>query len=204
MQPPPGFRLVAILRGITPAEAPAIAAALLEAGIREVEVPLNSPDPFSSIGLIREVLPDDCRVGAGTVLDVAQVDACGAAGGTLIVSPNLNPTVVARALELGLEPIPGVATPTEAFAALAAGARSIKAFPGETIGPAGLKAWKAVLPPEAAVLAVGGVAVDNLDAWRSAGAAGVGIGGGLYRPGDDADQVRRRAIALVTAAGGLQ
>lgn len=199
------FRLIAILRGITPEEAPAVARALYEEGVREIEVPTNSPEPFASIRLIREAVPADCLVGAGTVLQPEQVDACHRAGGTLVVAPNFNPAVVSRALELGMTPVPGVATPTEAFMAISAGARTIKAFPGETIRPEGVKAWRAVLPRDIDVIAVGGVGAENLAEWRAAGASGGGIGGWLYRPGRTVPQVSERARALMRSllhAGG--
>lgn len=181
--------LIAILRGITPAEAPQIGAALHQAGFRAIEVPLNSPDPFGSIRALRAALPRDCAVGAGTVLSVDDVHRAVQAGADIIVSPNTNPEVIAATVAAGLRSYPGAATPTEAFAGYAAGARSIKLFPSSTIGIVGMKALASVLPAEVELLPVGGVEVDNLAGWLGAGAGGAGIGSSLYRPGRSAEQV---------------
>lgn len=190
--------LVAILRGITPAEAVPVGQALVDAGWSLIEVPLNSPQPFDSITALAQAFPQ-ALVGAGTVLDADQVRAVAAAGGQLIVAPNTDVEVVFEAQRLGLVCLPGVATPTEAFAALAAGAQGLKLFPAEQFSPAVLKAWRAVLPAGTAVLPVGGITPENLAGWRAAGAAGAGIGSALYKPGmavaDVAAQARRFAQA---------
>lgn len=191
--------LVAILRGIQPGEAVAIGEALFAAGIRVLEVPLNSPDPFASIAALAKSANGRFLVGAGTVLKPEQVDLLHAAGGTLCVSPDSNPEVIARALRLGLLPLPGVFTPTEAFAAIRAGATYLKLFPAEAASPAVLKAWRAVLPGIVHVLPVGGVSVDNMRAWLDAGAAGFGIGSSLFKAGDKPKDVAEKATALVAA-----
>lgn len=191
--------LVAILRGLTPDEAMPVGEALVAAGIALIEVPLNSPQPLDSIARLAAGLGDRAVVGAGTVIDPRSVDAVEAAGGALIVSPNADPAVIARAATAGLIAVPGIATPTEAFAALAAGAAALKLFPAEASSPAALKAMRAVLPPGTPVLPVGGVAVDGMSAWVKAGAAGFGIGSALYRPGLSAAQVGDNARAFVAA-----
>jgi len=191
--------LIAILRGVRPDELPAIAEALIAAGIRAIEVPLNSPQPLESIGWLARTHGDHALIGAGTVLDVREVDAIADAGARLMVAPNFNAEVLARARVRGLVSLPGVATPTEGFAALAAGASGLKLFPAEMLGPAVLKAWRAVFPKDAALYPVGGVGVDNLPAYRQAGASGAGLGSSLYSPGAPVDLVRRRAQALVAA-----
>ncbi|MCM5569834.1 2-dehydro-3-deoxy-6-phosphogalactonate aldolase [Burkholderiaceae bacterium FT117] len=190
--------LVAILRGLTPAEAPAIGDALREAGFRLIEVPLNSPEPLASIRLLAERLPD-CVVGAGTVLRAAEVRAVREAGGGLIVSPNFDPEVVEESVALELPSVPGVATPSEAFAAIKAGAAALKAFPAEGIPPEVLKAWRAVIPASVPILPVGGIVPEKLAAYRVAGASGFGLGSALYRPGDDARAVGERARRFVAA-----
>jgi len=190
--------LLAILRGITPAEAVPVGQALVDAGWSLIEVPLNSPQPLDSIAALAQAFPQ-ALVGAGTVLDADQVRAVAAAGGQLIVAPNTDVEVIFEAQRLGLVCLPGVATPTEAFAALAAGAQGLKLFPAEQFSPAVLKAWRAVLPAGTAVLPVGGITPENLAGWRAAGAAGAGIGSALYKPGmavaDVAAQARRFAGA---------
>ncbi len=190
--------LLAILRGITPAEAVPVGRALVDAGWSLIEVPLNSPQPLDSIAALAQAFPQ-ALVGAGTVLDADQVRAVAAAGGQLIVAPNTDVEVLFEAQRLGLVCLPGVATPTEAFAALAAGAQGLKLFPAEQFSPAVLKAWRAVLPAGTAVLPVGGITPENLAGWRAAGAAGAGIGSALYKPGmavaDVAAQARRFAQA---------
>ncbi|MGA8095497.1 MAG: 2-dehydro-3-deoxy-6-phosphogalactonate aldolase [Steroidobacteraceae bacterium] len=191
--------LVAILRGIRPEEVHEVGAALYEAGIRAIEVPLNSPSPLASVARLAEKFGDRCLCGAGTVLRASDVDAVHAAGGRLIVTPNTMPAVIQRAVELGLSVMPGFATATEAFAALDAGASLLKLFPAASYGPAHLQALRDVLPPAVAVFAVGGVGAANLAPWRQAGCAGLGVGGDLYRPGHSADEVHRRALALVAA-----
>ncbi len=191
--------LVAILRGVGPQEAPDIAEALLEENFEFIEVPLNSPEPLKSIAAVRRMAPARVFVGAGTVLTPAEVEAVAGAGGDLIVTPNTNPEVIARAKALGLLCLPGAATPSEAFAALAAGADAVKAFPAEMIAPAAIKAWRAVLPPATAILPVGGVTPQTMAPYVEAGAAGFGLGSALYRPGDEATTTRAKAAAFRTA-----
>ena len=191
--------LVAILRGLTPDEAPAIGDALVDAGFTLIEVPLNSPDPLRSIAILADRLAGRALVGAGTVLTTAQVEAVGAAGGTLVVSPNTDPAVIRATVAAGLIALPGYQTPTEAFTALAAGATALKLFPADVATPNALKAHLAVLPAGTRVLAVGGVAPDSLAGWRQAGADGFGLGSNLYRPGKASDAVGRDAGAFVAA-----
>jgi 2-dehydro-3-deoxyphosphogalactonate aldolase len=191
--------LIAILRGIVPEEAVDIAAVLMEAGIDRIEVPLNSPDPFASIRAMARAHGDRALIGAGTVLTEAEVDRVAEAGGRLIVSPNCDPAVIRRTKALGLQSFPGVLTPTECFAALAAGADGIKIFPAFLMGQEGLKAIRAVLPPMTAIYMVGGVGPDSFAAWRRAGATGFGLGTSLFRPGDRAEDVAPRAAAMVAA-----
>ncbi len=193
--------LVAILRGLTPAEAPDIGQALTTAGFAMLEVPLNSPDPLRSIGLLAEQHPG-AIVGAGTVLSAAQVREVHAAGGRLIVAPHYNEDVVREAVRLGMVCLPGILTPTEAFAALAAGAHGLKLFPAEMASPAVARAMLAVLPSGTSLLPVGGVSTDNLATWRAAGAAGCGIGSALYKPGKSAAAVQRDAAAFAAAWHG--
>jgi len=193
--------LVAILRGLTPAEAPAIGDAIVEAGFSLLEVPLNSPQPQDSIALLRQRFPK-ALVGAGTVLSAAQVREVHAAGGELIVAPNFDAEVIAEAARLGLVSLPGVMTPTEAFGALAAGATGLKLFPAELASPSVVKALLAVLPRGTPLMPVGGIAPDNMAAWRSAGAAGFGIGSALYKPGKSAAAVAEDARRFVDAFKG--
>ena len=195
IQPP----LVAILRGLTPAEAPAVGRLLFAAGFRLLEVPLNRPGALECILDVAAIAPADALVGGGTVLTPDDVDAVHASGGRLIVSPNCDPTVIRRAVELGMLCAPGVATPTEAFAALKAGAHALKIFPAEVVGPAGLKAMRSVLPPEVPVWPVGGVAPGNMAAYVAAGASGFGIGGQLYQPGMDLRELELRAAEFMAA-----
>lgn len=190
--------LVAILRGLPPAEATAIGEGLREAGFRLIEVPLNSPDPLASIRLLAARLAD-CVVGAGTVLEAAEVRAVHEAGGSLIVSPNFDPEVVQQAAALGIPAVPGIATPSEAFAALKAGAAALKLFPAEGVPPEALRAWRAVVPASVAILPVGGITPEKMAVWRAAGASGFGLGSALYRPGDDAGIVGERARRFVAA-----
>lgn len=193
--------LVAILRGISPAEAQPVGDALVASGWRLIEVPLNSPDPLASIAALAAACPQ-AVVGAGTVLHPAQVALVHAAGGRLIVAPNFNPEVVREAVRLGMACLPGVFTATEAFAALDAGATGLKLFPAELIPPAGVKALRAVLPRDTLVLPVGGVTPDNMAAYRTAGADGFGIGSALYKPGATAAQVERSAQDFLAAWAG--
>ena len=190
--------LIAILRGLTPAEAPAIGQALVSSGFALIEVPLNSPAPLQSIAVLTQQFPQTL-IGAGTVLKVQQVQEVHAAGGRLIVSPNFNPAVVEQALALGMVVLPGVATPTEAFGALHAGAHGLKLFPAEMITPATVKALRAVLPQAAALLPVGGITPSNMAGYLAAGASGFGLGSALYAPGRSAEQVQTQALAFVQA-----
>ncbi|TMV04204.1 2-dehydro-3-deoxy-6-phosphogalactonate aldolase [Ruegeria sediminis] len=189
--------IVAILRGVTPDDAVPIADALIQAGIDKIEVPLNSPDPYASIARMVETFGAEALIGAGTVLTTDEVLRVADAGGRLVVSPDTNPAVIASTKEAGLISYPGAMTPTECFAALAAGADGLKLFPGNLVGPDGLKAIRVVLPPEVQVLAVGGASPENFADWIAAGANGFGIGGALYRPGDDAATVASRAGLIV-------
>jgi 2-dehydro-3-deoxyphosphogalactonate aldolase len=189
--------LVAILRGITPDDAVAVAEAVFAAGFDAVEVPYNSPDPLESIRRIRAAGPADRRVGAGTVLTPDDVRRAADAGASLIVSPNTRADVVTETVRLGLESYPGAATPTEAFAALDAGAHAIKLFPSSAVGIDGMRAWASVLPSGTELVPVGGVDAANLADWARAGAAGAGIGTSLYRPRDTPELVGERAGELV-------
>ncbi len=191
--------LVAILRGIRPDEAEPICDALAAAGLRVVEVPLNSPDPFSSIACLARRFGGTMLVGAGTVMRAADVDRVADAGGRLIVTPHADPAIVRAAKARGLLAVPGFFTPAEAFSLLDAGADALKLFPAEGGSPAMLRALRAVLPPGMMVLPVGGIDATNLAAWRAAGAAGFGIGSALYKPGDTAATVAAKAGALTAA-----
>jgi 2-dehydro-3-deoxyphosphogalactonate aldolase len=191
--------LVAILRGLQPHEAEGIGRALYDAGFRVIEVPLNSPDPLRSIRLLREALPADALIGAGTVLRPEACADIAAAGGQLVVMPHSDAAVIRAAKAADLACAPGVATPTEAFAALAAGADVLKMFPAEALGPVGLKAWRAVLTPPVAIVPVGGITPDTVAPYVTAGASGLGLGSALYRPGDSAQQVTQQAEAFVRA-----
>jgi 2-dehydro-3-deoxyphosphogalactonate aldolase len=188
--------LIAILRGLTPAEAPAIGQVLVDSGFAIIEVPLNSPEPLKSIAALTQQFPQTL-IGAGTVLNAQQVKDVHAAGGRLVVAPNFNPAVVAQALALNMVVLPGVATPTEAFAALDAGAHGLKLFPAEMISPATVKALRAVLPKDAALMPVGGITPDNMAVYRAAGATGFGLGSALYAPGRSAELVHEKANAFV-------
>jgi 2-dehydro-3-deoxyphosphogalactonate aldolase len=190
--------LVAILRGLTPAEAPIIGDALVEIGFQLLEVRLNSPQPLESIALLQARFPQ-ALVGAGTVLRAQDVREVAAVGGELIVAPNFNLEVVAEATRLRLASLPSVMTPTEAFGALAAGATGLKLFPAEMASPSVVKALLAVLPPGTKLIPVGGISAGNIPAWRAAGGAGFGLGSSLFRPGDDVPTVQRKASALVAA-----
>ena len=191
--------LVAILRGIQPEEVVAVAEALVEAGVRIIEVPLNSPDPLDSIERLCAAFGDTALCGAGTVLEPRSVDAVAERGGRLVVTPNVDARVIRRAVELGMAVVPGFITPSEAFAALEAGAQALKLFPAASLGPGHLRAIREVLPATVPVFAVGGVGAANLAEWMQAGAAGAGVGGEVYRPGFSAAETGRRATALVQA-----
>lgn len=190
--------LIAILRGLTPTEAPAVGEALVSSGFTLIEVPLNSPQPLQSIAALTQLFPN-VLIGAGTVLHAQQVKEVHAAGGRLVVAPNFNPAVVAQALALNMVVLPGVATPSEAFAALDAGAHGLKLFPAEMISPPTVKALRAVLPAQAALMPVGGITPDNMAAYLAAGATGFGLGSALYAPGRSAEQVREKALVFVRA-----
>jgi 2-dehydro-3-deoxyphosphogalactonate aldolase len=191
--------LVAILRGIEPARAVDTTAVLYAAGIRVIEVPLNSPDPFASIAALAAAHGSDCLIGAGTVLDLEAVRRTYAAGGRLIVAPNCDPQVIHGALQMGMQVMPGIATATEAFSAIRAGATQLKLFPAVTYGPRHLQALSAVLPPAVQVFPVGGVGAADIPAWLAAGAAGFGFGSELFRPEYDLAEIERRARQLAQA-----
>jgi len=190
--------VIAILRGVRPDEVLDVARALVAGGVAVIEVPLNSPQPFDSLArLAREAGALGVRVGAGTVLNAGDVDRAAAAGATLVLAPNLDAAVVQRTVQRGLFSMPGVATPSEGFAALAAGAHGLKLFPGEMLGAPVMKAWRAVFAPGTSFYAVGGVGEHNIAAYRAAGARGVGVGSALYAPGVTLTELTRRARVLV-------
>ncbi len=191
--------LLAILRGLPAQDAPAIGTALVEAGITQIEVPLNAPDALDAIHALIAALGDAALIGAGTVMTPSEVDAVAEAGGQIIVSPNCDPAVIARTKARGLQNWPGVFTPTEAFTALRAGADGLKLFPASMAGPGGLKALRTVLPPGTQVYAVGGTGPDTFKTWIEASADGFGIGSALYAPGLPAAEVATRAQKVVTA-----
>ena len=191
--------LIAILRGLRPEEAASIGGVLYQAGFRVIEVPLNSPLPYDSIRILRATLPADCLIGAGTVLTPEQVGLVKEAGGQVIVMPHSDPKVLRAAKAAGLYLSPGVATPTEAFAALAEGADVLKLFPAEQMGPAVVKAFLAVLPAGTALIPVGGITPDNMQVFIDAGVSGFGLGSGLFKPGMSAAEVAERADAYMSA-----
>ena len=194
--------LIAILRGVEPEEVEAIGEALVDAGIRIIEVPLNSPRPLDSIGRLARRLEKRALVGAGTVLRAAEVAEVAAAGGGIVVSPDTNPEVIGAAVQAGLVSAPGYFTPSEAFAALQAGAHALKLFPAEAAPPAVVKAQRAVLPRAVPLIVVGGISPDRIPAYRAAGADGFGLGSALYAPGRSAGEVGARAAAFVAAMAG--
>jgi 2-dehydro-3-deoxyphosphogalactonate aldolase len=191
--------LVAILRGLAPGDAPAIGAALVDAGIRALEVPLNSPRPFESIRRLSASLPDDVALGAGTVLTEDDVARAAEAGAMFIVAPNFDPAVVRATKRAALVSMPGVATPSEAFAALACGADILKLFPAEQMPPAIVKAWRAVMPAGTRLFPVGGISAENVADYLEAGADGFGIGSAIYRPGASAEAVGAAARRFIAA-----
>lgn len=195
--------VVAIVRGVRPHEVLAHASALYDAGVRGIEVPLNSPDPLQSVRLLADAFGARMVVGAGTVLKADQVEGVAGAGGRIIVSPNTEPSVIARAVALGLDPAPGFATATEAFTAIDAGARHLKLFPAATYGPDHLRQLKAVLPTDIVVWAVGGVGPSNMAEWWAAGARAFGLGGELYRAGQSVAETAGKAAQVMAAIHAL-
>jgi 2-dehydro-3-deoxyphosphogalactonate aldolase len=191
--------LVAILRGLTPAEAEATARTLYDRGFRLIEVPLNSPQPFDSIAAIRKLLPSDALVGAGTVMTAEQVSQLADLGAELVVMPHADTEIIRATKALGMVSLPGVTTPTEAFAALKAGADALKLFPAELIGPQVVKAMRAVLPPDVRLLPVGGITPGTMKPYLEAGVAGFGLGSALYTPGMPLEQIAERADQFVVA-----
>lgn len=196
--------IIAILRGVSPSEVIPVTQTLYDAGVRIVEVPLNSPEPFTSIEMLAKAFGDKMVIGAGTVLSEQDVNLLKEHGGQISVSPDCNPNTIARAVVLGLDPLPGVFTPTEAFAAIRAGAKHLKLFPAEAASPLTIKAWKAVLPKHVQVHAVGGVTPENMKDWLAAGASGFGIGSALYKQGMPLSKISESAHRLVAAWNSAQ
>lgn len=195
--------MVAILRGLTPAQAPQLGRILLDAGFRLLEVPLNRPGAIDAMRELLRIAPADAIIGGGTMLSVEQVELVHAAGGRLMVSPNFDPAVVSRARELDMLVLPGVATPSEGFAALAAGAHGLKLFPAEMIPPAAVKAFRSVLPPETRLMPVGGIDAASMRSYAAAGADGFGIGGSLFQPGRALPEIQRAARELMAVRATL-
>jgi 2-dehydro-3-deoxyphosphogalactonate aldolase len=191
--------IIAILRGVQPAEAVAISGVILAAGIDKIEVPLNSPSPLESISAITEAYGNRALIGAGTVLTAVQVQQVKAAGGQLVVSPNCDPAVIAATIAAGMQSWPGIFTTSEAFTALQAGATGLKLFPSDVAGPKGLKAMRAILPVGTQVYAVGGAGPENFAEWVAASADGFGLGSAIYKPGDTPERVATKAQAIVAA-----
>ncbi len=192
-------KIIAILRGVTPAEAVGVCETLVAAGITMIEVPFNSPEPLVSIAAAVKALAGRAEIGCGTALSVADVDNTHGAGGRFVVSPDANDAVIARTRALGMASYPGVFSPTEAFRAIRAGATGLKFFPAEVLGPKGIKAMKAVLPPELPLYAVGGANPDNFREYFEAGCAGFGLGSYIFKPGMTLSQIAERARAAVAA-----
>ncbi|MEZ2129396.1 MULTISPECIES: 2-dehydro-3-deoxy-6-phosphogalactonate aldolase [unclassified Sinorhizobium] len=197
--PPMKRPLIAILRGIKPEETEAVVGVLIEGGLTAIEIPLNSPDPFRSIEIAAKMAPADCLIGAGTVLTVEDVDRLDSAGGRLLVTPNVEPDVIVRARDKGMVTMPGVFTPTEALTAARAGATGLKFFPASVLGPSGITAIRAILPPDLIVAAVGGVSDTNFADYTKAGILAFGLGSSLYKPGMSAEDVAGRAKATIYA-----
>ena len=195
--------VIAILRGVTPDEVLAVGEVLIDAGFKVIEVPLNSPSAFASIEMLASRFGADVVVGAGTVLSVTGVDGSVSAGADLILAPNRNVAVIERAVHRGVVSMPGVATPSEGFEALAAGAHALKLFPSDVLGPVTVKAWRAVFPKSTPMFCVGGICVENMGAFRNAGANGVGLGSSLYEPGVSLTALAARASNLMVAWRGL-
>jgi 2-dehydro-3-deoxyphosphogalactonate aldolase len=197
--PPMKYPLVAILRGLKPEETPATIEALLEAGLRAIEIPLNSPEPFKSIEIAARMAPDDALIGAGTVLTPEDVDRLEQAGGRLFVSPNVDVPVLSHAVAKGMVTLPGVFTPTEALAAARAGATGLKFFPASALGVSGINAIRAVLPPDLMIAAVGGVSDENFADYARGGIKAFGLGSSLYKPGMSPADISTRARATIAA-----
>jgi 2-dehydro-3-deoxyphosphogalactonate aldolase len=193
------YPLIAILRGLKPEETAGVVGALIETGFSAIEIPLNSPDPFRSIETAVKMAPEECLIGAGTVLTTAQVEQLADVGGRLMVSPNVEPAVISLAAKKGMVTMPGVLTPTEALSAAAAGATGLKFFPASVLGPSGITAIRAILPPELEIAAVGGVSDANFGDYAKAGIRSFGLGSSLYKPGMSAAEVRERAVATIKA-----
>ncbi|WP_077962221.1 2-dehydro-3-deoxy-6-phosphogalactonate aldolase [Ensifer adhaerens] len=193
------YPLIAILRGLKPEETAGVVGALIETGFTAIEIPLNSPDPFRSIETAVKMAPEGCLIGAGTVLTTAQVEQLSDVGGRLMVSPNVEPAVISLAAKKGMITMPGVLTPTEALSAAAAGATGLKFFPASVLGPSGITAIRAILPPELEIAAVGGVSDANFGDYAKAGIRSFGLGSSLYKPGMSAAEVRERAVATTKA-----
>jgi 2-dehydro-3-deoxyphosphogalactonate aldolase len=200
----PAPPLVAILRGVTPEQIAAVATTLYQAGIRIIEVPLNSPQPFASIQILAKLALPDCLIGAGTVLTTSEVQRTFDAGGRLMVAPNCSAAVIGSALRLGMTAMPGIATATEAFAAIDAGATTLKLFPAASYGPAHLKALKTVLPAAVRVFPVGGIGAADIGSWAAAGADGYGFGSEIYRPDYSIAQIASRAQQLLASLAAAQ
>ncbi|MCZ4090126.1 2-dehydro-3-deoxy-6-phosphogalactonate aldolase [Sinorhizobium psoraleae] len=197
--PPMKYPLIAILRGLKPAETEGVVGALMETGFTAIEIPLNSPDPFRSIEIAVKMAPANCLIGAGTVLTMAQVEQLADVGGRLMVSPNVEPSVIKLAATKGMVTMPGVFTPTEALAAAGAGATGLKFFPASVLGPSGIAAIRAVLPSDIEIAAVGGVAESNFADYAKIGIRSFGLGSSLYKPGMTAAEVGERATATLEA-----